>query len=59
MTVKIRVLSTGETGTVIGSEAGGQYLIELADGGTRAVSGTEQVQVIPPGWSVSPGQGTS
>ena len=52
--MKICIVGTGETGMVIGSEAGGQYLVRLADGTTRAASGTEQMRVIPPDWSLGP-----
>lgn len=52
--MKICIVSTGETGAVIGSEAGGQYLIRLADDTTKAIGGAEHVRVIPPDWSLDP-----
>jgi hypothetical protein len=54
MAIEIRVVRTGETGTVIGSKVVGQWLVERADGSVLAVSGDEKVQVVPPDWSLEP-----
>ena len=53
MTVRIRIVATGETGTV-DENAASPRVIELDDGTRRVVDGSEKVQVIPPGWDLAP-----
>jgi hypothetical protein len=52
--VRLQIVATGEIGTVIGSNVGGQYLWRMDSGELRTVDGTERVRIVLPGWSLVP-----
>ena len=54
--MRLRVLETGETGTVITHEPGGDCLLALDSGGTLVVGPKEKVQLLLPGWDLTPPQ---
>ena len=54
MAVRLQIVATGEIGTVIGSNVGGQYLGRMDSGELRTVEGAERVRIVLPDWSLLP-----
>lgn len=52
--IRLRITATGETGTVVFHEPGGDCILDLGDGRTVAVGPKEIVQIVPPGWDLTP-----
>jgi hypothetical protein len=52
--MRLRIAETGETGTVITHEPGGDCLMRLDDGTPRVVGPREIVQLLLPDWGLEP-----